>query len=289
MKSQCHPIKNTIFILKFSEELMELHQLLGYILAVLVGISLGLMGSGGSILTVPILVYVMTVSPILATAYSLFVVGTTAFIGSIKNAYEKKIDFRKVMIFGIPSIIAVLITRRYLLPIVPQTLFEINGFIVTKPVFIMVLFAIVMIMASVTMLKSPKGTSQFGENTPIKYNYPLIFVLGISIGLLAGFVGSGGGFLIIPALVILAKTPIKKAMATSLCIIAIQSSIGFLGDVQNNIPIDWNLLLRFTLAAIVGVFIGLALSKKIAAGKLKKGFGWFVLTMGIYILLKELL
>ncbi len=275
--------------MQFSEYKMELHQFIGYALAVLVGISLGLMGSGGSILTVPILVYIMAVSPVLATAYSLFVVGITAFIGSIKNAYEKKIDYRKVLIFGIPSIISVLVTRMYLLPMIPQKIMQIGSFEITKSVFIMVLFAVVMIMASFTMLKTQRGISRFEENAPIKYNYPLIFILGVAIGLLAGFVGAGGGFLIVPALVILAKTSIKKAVATSLCIIAIQSSIGFLGDIQNNNAIDWNTLLPFTIAAIIGVFIGIALTKKIAAGKLKKGFGWFVLTMGIYILLKELL
>jgi len=268
---------------------MDLQQLIGYALAVIVGISLGLLGSGGSILTVPILVYVMAVSPVLATAYSLFIVGITALIGSIKNGFEKKIDFRKVLIFGIPSIFSVLITRLYLLPMVPLQVFQIGSFKITKSVLIMIVFSVVMILASFTMLKSPKRISRFEENAPKNYNYPLIFIVGIGIGILAGFVGSGGGFLIIPTLIFLAKTPIKKAVATSLCIIAIQSCIGFLGDLQNNILIDWSTLLRFTLSAIVGVFIGIALTKKIAAKKLKKGFGWFVLIMGIYILLKELL
>ncbi|MDI1255680.1 MAG: sulfite exporter TauE/SafE family protein [Flavobacterium sp.] len=264
---------------------MEISHSIGYFLAVLVGISLGLMGSGGSILTVPILVYVMGISPVLATAYSLFIVGTTATVGSIRNAFENNIDFRKVLIFGIPSMTAVFLTRGYLVPFIPENIAVIGNFEITKSLAVMVLFAIVMLLSSYTMLR--QQTSESTIVTTNKLNYPLIFLLGLGIGVVAGLVGAGGGFLIVPALVFLANTKMKRAIGTSLCIVALQSLIGFIGDLKNT-AIDWQLLGYFTTASVIGIFIGLALAKKIPSGKLKKGFGWFVLAMAVYILVKEL-
>ncbi|MGK4568055.1 sulfite exporter TauE/SafE family protein [Flavobacterium sp. 3HN19-14] len=264
---------------------MEISQLAGYILAILVGISLGLMGSGGSILTVPILVYVMGVSPVLAAAYSLFVVGTTATVGTIRNIFDRNIDFNKVLVFGIPSVVAVFLTRIYLVGMIPLKIVVTENFFITKGIALMVLFAIVMLLSSYMMLrKQPVEIAT--ENKPL--NYPLIFVLGIGIGLIAGLVGAGGGFLIVPALVILGNTKMKPAVGTSLCIVALQSLIGFAGDLQQHAAIDWKLLIYFTTAAVSGIFIGLSLARKIEGAKLKKGFGWFVLAMGIYILIREL-
>lgn len=264
--------------------------IIGYIAAVLVGASLGLIGSGGSILTVPILVYLMAVEPVLATAYSLFIVGATSLVGGIQNAFQKKVDFKTVVIFGIPSIIAVYLTRAYIVPIIPDTIATIGSFTLTKPIALMVLFAIVMIAASISMIKpKKKGAEEDETTTTIKYNYGMILVEGLLVGTLTGLVGAGGGFLIIPALVIFARMPMKLAVGTSLFIIAAKSLLGFLGDLQANELIDWTLLLSFTGLSIIGIFIGIFLSKKIAGNKLKKAFGWFVFLMGIYILIKELI
>lgn len=262
-------------------------EILGYGLAVIVGISLGLIGSGGSILTVPILVYIMGVDPVLATAYSLFIVGATALVGSVQSALQKRVDFKTVLIFGIPSIAAVYATRMWLIPFIPKELFSIGSFAVTKPIALMLLFAVVMILASVSMIRPGKKEDP-DENTPMTYNYPMILLEGVVVGMLTGLVGAGGGFLIIPALVLLARMPMKLAVGTSLFIIAAKSLIGFIGDLQGSEIIDWTLLGIFTAFAVAGIFIGILLSKKIPGQKLKKGFGWFVLVMGIYIIIKEL-
>lgn len=256
----------------------------GYFLALLVGVSLGLIGSGGSILTVPILVYILTVNPVLATAYSLFVVGSTALVGGLRNAFNKNVDFSIVWIFGIPSLIAAYLVRAFVIPAIPDVVFSAGTVSVTKSLLLMVLFAVVMLTASVRMIKS-ENSGTITANIDVSYSK--LVVLGVLIGGLAGAVGAGGGFLIIPALVFLAHMPMKKAVGTSLFIIAIQSLAGFMGDVgQSNI--DWPFLLVFTLMSVIGIFIGIALSNKIPGEKLKTGFGWFVLIMGIYILIKEI-
>jgi len=265
---------------------MEFTHLLGYILAVFVGISLGLIGSGGSILTVPILVYIMAVEPVLATAYSLFIVGSTALVGGVQSARLKKVDFKTAIIFGIPSIVAVYLTRAYLVPFLPETFFTFQSFTLTKPIALMLLFAVVMILASFSMIRPSKILVD--EHVPMQYNYPMILVEGTLVGVLTGLVGAGGGFLIIPALVLLAKMPMKLAVGTSLFIIAAKSLLGFLGDLKGDESIDWNLLLIFTALSILGIFIGISLAKKVEGAKLKTGFGWFVLVMGVYIILKEL-
>ncbi len=262
-------------------------EILGYVLAALVGISLGLIGSGGSILTVPILVYVMGVNPVLATAYSLFIVGSTALVGGVQSAMQKRVDFKTVLIFGIPSIAAVYATRMWLVPMIPAELFSIGSLTITKPIALMLLFAVVMILASVSMIRTGKK-KEVSDDTPMSYNYPMILLEGTVVGVLTGLVGAGGGFLIIPALVLLARMPMKLAVGTSLFIIAAKSLIGFIGDIQVTKNIDWSLLGMFTAFAVVGIFIGILLSKKISGEKLKKAFGWFVLIMGIYIIVKEL-
>ncbi|MBC7522848.1 MAG: sulfite exporter TauE/SafE family protein [Flavobacterium sp.] len=259
--------------------------ILGYFLAILVGISLGLVGSGGSILSVPILVYILKVEPVLATAYSLFIVGTTALVGGIQKAIQKLVDFKKVILFGVPTVIAVFITRMLIIPIIPNIIKLSATFSVSKSVLIMVIFANVMLFASIKMIRPMKPVI---INDNLKLNYPKIIFQGLLIGFVAGFVGAGGGFLIIPALLFLTKTPMKIAVGTSLFIVASQSLLGFIGDLSANQNIDWKLLITFSGLSIIGVFIGTLLSKKIPSENLKTGFGYFVLLMGLYILSKEL-
>ncbi|HRA73304.1 MAG TPA: sulfite exporter TauE/SafE family protein [Flavobacterium sp.] len=264
---------------------MEMSQFIGYILAVFVGMTLGMLGSGGSILSVPILVYVMGIEPTLATAYSLFVIGTTSLVGGIHKAKQKLVDFYKVILFGILAIVSVFVTRKILVPRIPEIIFSSDNFILTKSILIMVVFAIVMIFASVRMIKPFKEKIVVED---VQLNYFKIALMGILIGLVSGFVGAGGGFLIVPTLLFFAKTPMKMAVGTSLFIVSAQSLIGFTGDIMSNQIIDWKLLEYFTLASIIGIFIGNFIAKKVEDEKLKTSFGWFVLAMGIYIIIREL-
>lgn len=264
---------------------MEILEILGYFGALVIGVVLGLIGGGGSILTVPVLVYLLAINPVTATAYSLFVVGAASLVGAFKNMQKKLIDFRTAIVFSIPAFIAVYATRKWMVPAIPESLFSIGEFEITKNIGIMLFFAIIMILASISMIRG--NGKKKPKNEAIRYNYPLIIIEGIVVGVLTGIVGAGGGFLIIPALVLLAKLPMKKAVATSLLIIAIKSLIGFIGDVQN-MDINWVFLAIFTGLSVVGMFIGIYLNKFIDGKKLKKGFGWFVLLMGIYIVYAEI-
>lgn len=262
-------------------------EIIGYITSIFIGVALGLIGGGGSILTVPVLVYLFAIDAVTATAYSLFIVGLTSAVGSVSYFKNKLVNIKTAIIFGIPSIIAVFLTRAYIVPAIPKEVFNIGTFIVTKSVLMMLLFAILMIAASYSMIKKDKNktTENIGEQ---KFNYPLILLEGAVVGILTGLVGAGGGFLIIPALVILSKLPMKEAVGTSLVIVAAKSLVGFFGEGGETF-IDWVFLIKISGFAISGIFIGIMLSKKIDGNKLKPAFGWFVLVMGIYIIIKETL
>ncbi|GAA3571197.1 sulfite exporter TauE/SafE family protein [Snuella lapsa] len=262
---------------------MDTIHLLGYAGALVVGLVLGLIGGGGSILTVPLLVYLLNYNPITATAYSLFVVGFTSLVGTFQKHKKGLVDFKTGLAFSFPSFMAVYLSRRYLVPNIPDVLLQLEGFELTKEMVIMVFFAIIMLLASYSMIKNKKNT----EKTEKKQHYSKTFVQGLTIGTITGIIGAGGGFLYVPALVLWANIPMKKAVGTSLIIVSINSLIGFTGDIQT-LQIEWGFLLLFTLMSIVGIIIGVSLSKFISSKKLKKGFGFFTLIMAIYIIYKEL-
>jgi uncharacterized protein len=260
-------------------------EIIGYIASIAIGVALGLIGGGGSILTVPVLVYLFYIDPVAATAYSLFIVGLTSAVGSFTYFRKGLVNMKTAVIFGIPSIIAVFATRAWIIPAIPNDIGSLGSVPITKGVLLLIVFALLMIAASYSMIRKGKpkpGVSQ-GEQT---FNYPLILLEGAVVGVLTGLVGAGGGFLIIPALVVLSKLPMKEAVGTSLVIIAAKSLIGFFGE-GGETAIDWMFLLKVSAFAISGIFIGSALSKRIDGDKLKPAFGWFVLVMGIYIILRE--
>lgn len=260
----------------------------GYIGALMMGLSLGLIGGGGSILTVPILVYLFGVDAVAATAYSLFVVGLTSVVGSFSHMRMGNIDWKTALVFGAPSILAVFLVRKWAVPAIPDVLFTAGGFVVTKSIFLLLLFAVLMLLASFSMIRKPSNGAPTADSTPKSFNFPLILGEGLVVGGITGLVGAGGGFLIIPALVLLAGLPMKQAVGTSLIIIAAKSLIGFTGDLTGGMSIDWKFLAMFSSVAIAGILLGARLSRRISEARLKPVFGWFVLVMGAYMIAKEL-
>ncbi len=268
--------------------IMELLEIIGYLGALFMGLTLGLLGAGGSILTVPVLYYLFQVDAVLSTAYSLFIVGITALAGAVPNMQKNLVNYRIAILFAIPSLIAVYAARAYIVPAIPDNIATVGGLVITKDIAILVFFAIIMLLAAWSMLQNGRKEETETHDHPNSRNYILILLEGLVVGLITGVVGAGGGFLIIPALVILGKVPMKLAVGTSLLIISIKSIIGFMGDVQSGQVIDWIFLALFTSVTVVGILIGTWMSNFVAGKKLKVAFGWFVLAMGVYIIIREL-
>ncbi|GHC61930.1 sulfite exporter TauE/SafE family protein [Ulvibacter litoralis] len=265
---------------------MELIELFGYISALFIGISLGLIGGGGSILAVPMLAYLFSINEKVATAYSLFIVGSSALVGGIKQYFKGYVNLKVAILFGFPAIIGVTIVRHFVVPALPDVLFSINSFEFTRRMGMFGLFALLMFPAAYSMLKGKK-VSPIKTTEKVKYNYFLILIQGFILGTITGLIGAGGGFLIIPALVILANLKMKVAVGTSLIIIALNALIGFfLGDALL-ITIDWSFLTKVTGLSIVGIFIGSYLGNFIDGKKLKKGFGYFIIIMALFIFFME--
>ena len=281
----------------------------GSALAVVVGVTMGLTGAGGSILTVPILVYVVGVDAVTATAYSLFVVGVTSAVGAANYWRRGLVHARAAVAFSIPSLLVVFFTRRMLVPAIPQQLGTVAGVEVSKELFILVLFAVIMGISAVSMIVRPRfamegvgnggegdtaGTRQPPPAEPavttahVKVSIPLVVLEGTVIGVLTGVVGAGGGFAIVPALVVFSRLPMRVAVGTSLTIIAAKSLFGFLGDVTLQGRFDWGLLLVFTALAVVGILLGSRLGRLVPGARLQPAFGWFVLVAAAGILVREL-
>lgn len=265
---------------------MELIEIFGYISALAIGLSLGIIGGGGSILAVPVLAYLFSIDEKAATAYSLFIVGASALVGGLKQHFKGYVDWQTAIVFGIPAIVGVTIVRYFVIPILPEVFFTVGDFEFTRRMGMFGFFALLMIPAAFSMLKQRKETP-INKNVIVKYNYPLIVLEGLVVGAVTGMIGAGGGFLIIPALVILANVEMKVAVGTSLIIIAFKSMLGFfLGDALT-MTIDWTFLMIFTGLSFVGIFIGSYLGNFIDGAKLKKGFGYFIFAMAIFIFYME--
>ena len=255
---------------------------LGYFISIIIGLSFGLIGGGGSILAVPILVYLFHINPEQATSYSLFIVGITAMVGSYSHYKLGNLKIKAALVFALPSVLSLLFVRDVILPRIPSIVFTVNSFEVSKNLMIMIVFAFLMIAASISMIRRSTPKEIVIRDGSIR-----IAAIGLLVGFITGFLGAGGGFLIIPALLFFANLPMKQAIGTSLLIIFINSLIGFAGDVLKGNEIHYELLLTISAIALIGMFIGTYLSKKIDGAKLKPAFGWFVLVMGIYIIIKE--
>ncbi|WP_245681292.1 sulfite exporter TauE/SafE family protein [Arcticibacter eurypsychrophilus] len=259
-------------------------EITGYAASILIGLSLGLIGGGGSILTVPILVYFFYVDPVLASTYSLFVVGITSSVGAFSHYQKGNVNFKLAFLFGIPSLVSVFTMRKWIMPMIPFDLFTIGSFELTKPTLLMLTFAALMIVAAFSMIRNTNR--KLVAYNPV--NYIKLVVQSIVVGIITGFVGVGGGFLIIPSLVIFAKLPMKMAVGTSLMIMTLSSLLGVLGDVSRHEPIDYMFLSSFSAFAIIGILVGSYLTRYIQENKLRPAFGWFVLVMGIFVLITTL-
>lgn len=262
-------------------------EIVGFVAAILMGASLGLIGGGGSILTVPIMVYLFGIDPVLSTSYSLFVVGVTSLIGAYSHLKRGNIDLMSAIVFGLPSIASVYAVRKLLVPLIPDPFFSIADVTVSKSSFILALFSFLMVLAAWSMMRKTNNGPEDCKRK-IKYNYSLIIAEGMFVGGVTGLVGAGGGFLIIPALVLLGGLCMKKAVGTSLLIIALKSLIGFTADLGPGIDLDLSFMMIFTGIAVIGIIAGTAISRYVSNEKLKPAFGWFVLIMGCYILGREI-
>lgn len=260
-----------------------LGEIVGYCSAVLVGLVLGLLGGGGSILSIPILVYLFHIEPALAGAYSLFIVGVTSFAGAIPKYKQQLVHLKTGIIFGLPSIVSIFFTRSLIVPAIPDEVFQVGSFVITKRMLLLGLFAVLMVLASIPMIRGKRDIA----SNKTKFRTVLVILEGLLIGFLTGLVGAGGGFLIIPALVFLTGLHFKTAVGTSLFIISINSLAGFLGAAIHD-PMNWPFLLSFSALAILGILVGHQYSKKISGIRLRMAFGWFTLIVGSYIIIREI-
>ena len=262
---------------------MQWDEVFGYAGALLTGFVLGLLGGGGALLSIPVLVYFFHLEASVATGYSLFLVGVTASLGAIQNLRKQLVDFRLLLGYGIPSVITVYCMRRFLVPNLPDVLFTYSNFSLSKNHFILLILSVVMIVAGYRMIASASTSESPADET----NFVKLILYAILIGAFLGLVGAGGGFLMIPALVLFGNLPMKKAIGTSLVLVALNSFIGFLGDVHANAQMDWKFLFTFSAFSISGIFLGSFTAGKIDGQKLKQYFGWFMIAMALYIVYRE--
>lgn len=258
-------------------------EIFGYFAALFMGLSLGAIGGGGSILIIPILVYLFQIDPMKATVYSLIVVGFTAFVGGVSYSKNGWVAPRKGIIFAAPSVISVFLTRAYLVPQLPDPIIQYENTQISQSVFTMILFSMLMLLASGSMIRAGNRKHVDEQAMSLIQIAKLIFV-GVLVGFLSGLLGAGGGFLIIPSLIFLGQLPMKKAIGTSLFIIAVNSIIGFMGQMRNPIVLDWKLILSLISISLIGMVVGARVSKKVSDQNLKKSFGYFVLIIGFAIL-----
>ena len=250
--------------------------ILGFSLAVIIGLSLGLMGGGGSILTVPILVYALDMDPKTAIALSLAIVGITSLVGSVSHMRANNIHLKIAAIFG-PIAMA-------------GTFLGAKISVYLTGAMQLIIFAVVMLIASYFMFtKNKNQKEELDKKQAIEkenLNIPLIMAEGIFVGILTGIVGVGGGFMIVPALVLLTKIPMKKAIGTSLLIISFKSFAGFAGYL-GQVTIPWTFLIQFSFFTIIGILIGSHLVQYVSSQKLKRSFAVFLVIMGVFILYKN--
>jgi hypothetical protein len=259
-------------------------ELITYAASLFVGLSLGMVGAGGSILTVPVFIFILKMDPLTSSIYSMFIVGISSLAGGIKSIIYKLVDIKTMIVFGIPSVSGVLVARRLIFPVIPDQIFSIGVFAVSKKILFMICISTLMFFAAVKMLRAASSKTAAplaGTQKPV-----FLFIQGFVVGIITGLFGIGGGFLIVPALYFWSRLPMKKAVGTALLIIAMNSLFSFCTSYSATV-IDWSLLIRFSLGAVIGILIGTRIAEKISGDYLKKIFGWFVMAISFYIIFKQ--
>jgi uncharacterized membrane protein YfcA len=254
----------------------------GYCLSIFIGFSLGLIGGGGSILTIPVLVFFFNIDPELATTYSLFIVGLTAISGSIPHYRMHDIDYKMVFLFGIPSVIVLFIMRRWLLALIPVTILHVGTLVLTKSLFILIVFTVMMLIAGWSMIRKKNSHASPKE----KQSFTRLITEGGITGAITGFIGIGGGFIIVPSLVLFAGLPMKKAIGTSLIIITVNCIVGILGNLEAAASLDYFFLSTFAAFAIIGILAGTWTIQFIPDKKLTPIFGWIILAMSVVVFIR---
>ncbi|MHA7831677.1 MAG: sulfite exporter TauE/SafE family protein [Flagellimonas sp.] len=264
---------------------METLQLIGYAGAFIIGLVMGVTGSGGSAMAVPIFNYMFLMDMQTTTTHSLFVVGVAAATGAVLSLKKRKVDWHLVLYLSVPMILAVFLVRNYVLPMMPTVLFKTMGLQVTRDMGIKMFFGLLMALGAVFSIK--RGRTSFSNTSEIKKGPVFILLTGLGIGAITGITGIGGGFLIVPLLVVFLRCSMKKAIVTSLMVIALKSFVGFAGDI-GVVEIEWNILLGFTAISLTGLAIGIYTSQHIRETSLKKGYAYVILSISILVLGKEL-
>ncbi len=300
---------------------MDIYQIIGFIAAFLIGITLGIFGGGGSILTLPVLVYLLQIDSIIGIAYSMLIVGITTLVGAVNSYYKKTLNLKAAYSFGVPSIIAVFLTRKFITPLIENNSWLVFGYSLAGKHLLMILFALLMIIVSLFMIfKKNKEAELLGDNK--KRFYVGIVLKATLVGFISGLIGAGGGFVIVPAMIAFYKLDTKRAIGTSMIIISGNSLVGFCGIFINYVlnytaksaihvtpflgnylkfnnalslegtlqyyrQMDWHFLSIFTLICTIGVIFGAQIAQNINSQNLKKAFGYFVLAMGIFVFVYE--
>ncbi|MEQ1879063.1 MAG: sulfite exporter TauE/SafE family protein [Bdellovibrionia bacterium] len=250
----------------------------GYLFAVVAGSVLGMLGAGGSIMTVPLLVYFFSLTPILATTYSLLVVGLTAVAGAAFYWKLNLIDWKIVLKFAVPSAAAVLVVRHFVWPAIPLDLPFLG---ITKNTFVMIALALVMGGSAWRMFKTAAAK-------PAERRIRIVIPVALAAGTVTGLLGAGAGFIIVPSLHLVLNLPMRETVATSLVVIAINSLFGFSLDMFRGAYIDWSFAAAFLACTFLGVFLGNKFGKSVPELKLKRSFGLFVMITALLIVAHEL-
>ncbi len=254
-----------------------------FVIAAFIGISLGLLGAGGAIVAVPAFVYLGNIPPTLASGYALFVVTVATAVGSTQYVRKQLVDWRSVLAFGSTTMASIAAVRRFVLPEIPDVFRAWpTDIVLHRDTVLMVAFATILLGAGYAMVR-PRT-----EAPPTHTHIARLAFFGLVIGIVSGFLGVGGGFLMTPALVLWAGLDIRKAVGTSLVLISANSAIGVASDLSRGAVYDWNFVLLFTTITTAGIIVGTLLSHRIDGQRLKQGFGWFVIALGLAVLAREL-